>query len=60
LHEPYLLVFDHLCIDVWSIETGQLVQSIWGGHMLLNSPLSGETILASHDEVHIVELVFLQ
>ncbi|KAJ7289085.1 CNH domain-containing protein [Mycena rebaudengoi] len=60
LHEPYLLVFDYLWVDVWNIETGQLVRSIRGGHMLLNSPLSGETILASHDEVNIVELVFLQ
>ncbi|KAJ7195869.1 CNH domain-containing protein [Mycena rebaudengoi] len=60
LHEPYLLVFNHLWVDVWNIETGKLMQSVHGGHVLLNSPLSGETILASHDDLDIVELELLQ
>ncbi|KAJ7117575.1 CNH domain-containing protein [Mycena epipterygia] len=59
LHEPYVLAFCDMQVEVWNVETAELVQRIRGPYYLLNAPESGEKILAlSLSSGDVVEMVF--
>ncbi|KAJ7117583.1 CNH domain-containing protein [Mycena epipterygia] len=59
LHEPYVLAFCEMQVEVWNIETMEMVQRIRGPYYLLNAPESGEKILAlSLSSGDVVEMVF--
>ncbi|KAJ7509773.1 CNH domain-containing protein [Mycena galericulata] len=59
LHDPYILAFFDTQVGVWNIETAEMVQTIKGHYHLLNSPDSGEKILAlSLPSGQVTELVF--
>ncbi|KAJ7210519.1 CNH domain-containing protein [Mycena pura] len=45
LHEPYILAFCNTLIEVWNIETAEMVQKVQGPYHLLNMPESGERVL---------------
>ncbi|KAJ7464586.1 CNH domain-containing protein [Mycena latifolia] len=59
LHEPYLLAFSDMHVEVWNIETAEMGQKISSPYHLLNRPASREKILAlslASDDV--VEMLF--
>ncbi|KAJ7698983.1 CNH domain-containing protein [Mycena rosella] len=59
LHDPYLLAFSDMRVEVWNIETAEMVQKINTPYYLLNAPESGEKILAlSPTSDDVVEMVF--
>ncbi|KAJ7763568.1 CNH domain-containing protein [Mycena maculata] len=59
LHEPYILVSSDTHVEVWNVETAEMVQKIQGPHYLLNAPESGERILAmSLMSGDVAEMVF--
>ncbi|KAJ6534606.1 CNH domain-containing protein [Mycena vulgaris] len=59
LHEPYLLTFSDMRVEVWNIETAEMVQKIHGPYYVLNAPESGEKVLAlSLASGDIVDLAF--
>ncbi|KAF8216928.1 CNH domain-containing protein [Mycena galopus ATCC 62051] len=59
LHEPYILAFCDMRVEVWNIETGAMVQKISGPYHLLNTPDSGEKVLGlSLLSGEIAEIVF--
>ncbi|KAJ7509797.1 CNH domain-containing protein [Mycena galericulata] len=59
LHGPYILAFFDTQVGVWNIETAEMVQKIKGPYYLLNSPDSGEKILAlSLPSGEVTELIF--
>ncbi|KAF7356283.1 Sulfhydryl oxidase [Mycena venus] len=45
LRQLYILAFCERCVEVWNIETGEMVQKIQGPYHLLNTPESGEKVL---------------
>ncbi|KAJ7656426.1 CNH domain-containing protein [Mycena polygramma] len=47
LHQPYILAFCNMRVEVWNIETAEMVQKVQGPYYLLNNPDSGETILST-------------
>ncbi|KAJ6581943.1 CNH domain-containing protein [Mycena capillaripes] len=61
LHEPYILAFCNTRVEVWNIETAELVQKVQGPYQLINAPDSGEKMfslsLLSGD---VTEIVFHQ
>lgn len=63
LHEPYILAFCSTQVEVWNIETAEMVQKIHGRYRLLNTPQSGEKILVqplSRSLGEVAEMVFHQ
>ncbi|KAF7356278.1 CNH-domain-containing protein [Mycena venus] len=59
LHQPYILAFCDRGVEVWNIETGEMVQKIQGPYHLLNTPESGEKVLGlSLLSGEITEIVF--
>ncbi|KAJ7828258.1 CNH domain-containing protein [Mycena olivaceomarginata] len=59
LHEPYILAFCNLRVEVWNIETGTMAQTIQGPFYLLNAPDSGEKVLGlSLSSGEVTEIVF--
>ncbi|KAJ7656414.1 CNH domain-containing protein [Mycena polygramma] len=59
LHQPYILAFCDMRVEVWNIETAEKVQKIQGPYYLLNNPDSGGTILStSLTTGDVTEMVF--
>ncbi|KAJ7108891.1 CNH domain-containing protein [Mycena crocata] len=59
LHEPYILAFGKTHVEVWNIETAEMLQEIHRSYSLLNAPEPGEAIIGLslvHDDVS--EIVF--
>ncbi|KAJ7656431.1 CNH domain-containing protein [Mycena polygramma] len=59
LHEPYLLAFCNARVEVWNIQTAEIVQTVPGAYCLINTPDSGDKILStSFSPRDVTEIVF--